>query len=53
MGDFVEIQSDQHDGNGSAYKPWIMEVTELFEDVEVTYMTLEVLEHTTLKCCSI
>lgn len=34
LGDFVEVYSGKKDADGND-RPWIMEVTELFEDAQV------------------
>jgi len=36
LGDFVEVYSGEKDDRGDDVRPWIMEVTELFEEVQVT-----------------
>ena len=38
LGEFVEIYSNEEDNKGNN-KPWIMQVTELFQDVKVQYIT--------------
>ena len=35
QGDFVEVHSDEPEDESHISRPWIMQVTELFEDVKV------------------